>query len=199
MNETTVIAAIAKQLRNRQSLPPLTPQHAWHPGLARDIAALSEESLAGSFPDGKLSAPAWKAALHLWNDDLEAAHELVQELRSPTGSVLHGIVHRREGDYDNARYWFVRSGDHPAYHGLQARATALLEQAKQPAGKLSPALASMQGQGSWNPSLFANAIEIHETTMNGDDAGLRELLERLQQLELEAMLRFIGGRVASGQ
>lgn len=198
MNETSTSTNIVKQLLHRPSQPPLSPQGAWHPGLARDIAALVEEELAGSYPDGKLSAPAWKAALHLWNDDLDAAHELVQELHSPTGSVLHGIVHRREGDYDNARYWFVRSGDHPAYHGLQAKVSALLGQERWPAGKLSQALSFMQGQGSWNPSLFTNAIEIHERTMNGDDIDLRTLLERLQQLELEAMLRFIGSRVASG-
>jgi hypothetical protein len=192
----TQSAVIIKKLQGRQFLPSLSPQNIWHPGLVHDIAALSEETLAGGYPDGNLSAPAWKAALHLWNDDLVAAHELVQELHSATGSVLYGIVHRREGDYDNARYWFVRSGDHPAYHGLQARASALLESEHVASGLIGQALYAMQVQGSWNPSLFTNTIEIHEMRMNGDDAGLRSLLERLQQLELEAMLRFIGGRVA---
>jgi len=135
--------------------------------------------------------------LHLWNDDLEAAHELVQELRSATGSAMHGIVHRREGDYDNARYWFMRAGDHPAYHGLQSRAAAILESERMPAGTIGQALTAMRSQGSWNPSLFANTIEIHETRTNQDDDAIRLVLERLQMLELEAMLRFIGGRLSS--
>ncbi|MFC5528627.1 hypothetical protein [Cohnella yongneupensis] len=198
MNDMPSVKVIA-MLQGRQSLPALTPQYVWHPGLAQDIAALSEEELAGNHPDGKLSAPAWKAALHLWNDDLEAAHELVQELHSATGSALHGIVHRREGDYDNAKYWFMRSGDHPAYHGLQARAATLLEKEPSSSGTIGQALNAIRHQGSWNPSLFANTIEIHETRTNGDDSALRSLLERLQQQELEAMLRFIGGRVAGGQ
>lgn len=192
-------ADIIKRLQSRQSLPPLSPHQAWHPGLARDIAGLPEETIAGSLPDGKLSAPAWKAALHLWNDDLEAAHALVQELHSATGSALHGIVHRREGDYDNARYWFLRAGDYPAYHGLESRAAALLGSERIPAGTIGQALAAIRNQGSWNPSLFVSMIEIHETRTNRDDDTVRLLLERLQQLELEAMLRFIGGRIAAGQ
>ena len=197
MTEIRNIDIIAR-LQSRQALPPLSPHQAWHPGLAHDIAAISEETLAGNYPDGKLSAPAWKAALHLWNDDLEAAHELVQELHSATGSALHGIVHRREGDYDNARYWFLRAGDHPAYHGLQSRAAALLASERLPAGTIGQALAAARIQGSWNPSLFTNTIEIHETRTNQDEEAIRLLLERLQMLELEAMLRFIGGRVSSG-
>lgn len=195
-NDSRSAAGILKQLQSRQGLPPLTPKHVWHPGLALDIAAISETELAGEHPDGKLSAPAWKAALHLLNDDLNAAHELVQHLNSATGSAMHGIVHRREGDYDNARYWFLRSGDHPAYHGLQSRAASLLAEERLSAGTVGQALARMREQGSWNPSLFTNAIEIHETRTNGDDPALRTLLERLQQLELDAMLRFAGGRIA---
>jgi len=191
-------ADIIASLQNRQSLPPLSPQHAWHPGLARDIADLPVEAIAGGLPDGKLSAMAWKAALHLWNDDLEAAHELVQELHSATGSALHGIVHRREGDYDNARYWFVRAGDHPAYHSLQSRAVVLLANEPMPAGVIGQALSAMRGQGSWNPSLLTNTIEIHESRTNRDNEAVRLLLERLQQLELEAMLRYIGSRIDAG-
>lgn len=195
-NDSLSAAGVLKQLQSRQGLPRLTPKHVWHPGLAMDIAAISEAELAGERPDGRLSAPAWKAALHLWNDDLNAAHELVQHLPSATGSALHGIVHRREGDYDNARYWFLRSGDHPAYHGLQSRAASMLADERLPAGTIGQALATIREQGGWNPSLFTNAIEIHETRTNGDDLAIHALLERLQQLELEAMLRFAGGRIA---
>ena len=49
-------------------------------------------------------------ALILVGED-EEAHGLVQEDASPMGSYLHGVIHRHEGDYRNARYWFARSGD----------------------------------------------------------------------------------------
>jgi hypothetical protein len=182
------------RLESRKNLPPLSPAHVWHPGLDTDIAAISEAELAAGRPDGELSAPAWKAALHLWNDSLNAAHPLVEYLESQTGSALHGIIHRREGDYDNARYWFRLTGDHPAFHSLQIRVQAQLRQQRLPNGPVGDALAAMIGQGSWNPFLFTNVIEIQETRSSDDSA--RPILEQLQQLELEAMLRFLVGRVA---
>lgn len=185
---------LIKRLQSRKSLPPLTPDHVWHPGLDTEIAAVPEAELAAGRPDGARSAPAWKAVLHLWNDSLICAHSLVQDLDTHTGSSLHGIIHRREGDYDNARYWFRRTGDHPAFHSLQVRAESLLRQQRLPSGPVGDALTAMIGQGSWNPFLFTNVIEIQETRV-GDDPN-RDLLEQLQQLELESMLRFLAGRVA---
>ena len=39
--------------------------------------------------------------------DLE---RLIQEAKGDLGSYWHGMLHRREGDFDNARYWFRRAG-----------------------------------------------------------------------------------------
>jgi hypothetical protein len=41
----------------------------------------------------------------------EKAHEIVQELEeNAVACWIHGLVHRIEGDLDNARYWYRRSG-----------------------------------------------------------------------------------------
>ena len=53
------------------------------------------------------SAPV-KAGLLLYIDDIHGAHTISQELETELGSLWHGIVHRREGDFSNARYWFRR-------------------------------------------------------------------------------------------
>lgn len=180
-------------LRTRKQLPPLTPTHVWHPGLDEQIASLDEGHLAGEHPDGSLSARAWKAALYLWNDSLAAAHDIVQDLDTQTGSALHGIMHRREGDYDNAKYWFHRTGEHPAFHSLQVRAASFLEEQVIPAGPLNIPLHQMASQGSWNPYLFINAIHIQENHI--DETQSRIILEQLQQLELEAFMRFLEGRI----
>jgi hypothetical protein len=44
-------------------------------------------------------------------DDLHAAHSIFQEEDSFFGSYGHGMMHRREGDFWNANYWFCRAGN----------------------------------------------------------------------------------------
>ncbi len=76
---------------------PLLPR-----GRARDpqlTAAISSLSLH----------PALETALHLLNLDLPSAHFLVRHMQAAPayeGMYLHGILHRIEGDYDNARAWY---------------------------------------------------------------------------------------------
>jgi hypothetical protein len=194
----SAVTDIVSKLHNRKALSPLNPTHAWHPGLDAIIADIPEEELAKDRPDGRNSAIAWKAALHLWNDSLDAAHNLVQDLRTPTGSALHGIVHRREGDYSNAKYWVRQTGDHPVYQVLHLRAESYLnERLRSGAITASPvgvAIKTMIGQGAWNPYLFTEAVAIHETRI-GDDFD-RVILETLQQLELESFFRFLEGRIS---
>jgi hypothetical protein len=64
------------------------------------------------------SQPALAAALYLIANDLDASHELSQEIHTHTGSYLHGIMHRRERDFSNAKYWFHRAGDMDCFANL---------------------------------------------------------------------------------
>ena len=53
--------------------------------------------------------PTLEAAFHLLNCDLPSAHFLVRHMQATPadeGMYLHGILHRIEGDYDNARAWY---------------------------------------------------------------------------------------------
>lgn len=59
------------------------------------------------------------ALLHLLNDDLDSAHVLSQAHEDdPTANYVHQIVHRREGDFGNTRYWVMKTGPHPFYAEL---------------------------------------------------------------------------------
>jgi hypothetical protein len=53
--------------------------------------------------------PSIEAALHLLNDDLVSAHFLVRHMQvvpQYESMMLHGILHRIEGDYENTREWY---------------------------------------------------------------------------------------------
>ena len=56
-------------------------------------------------------SPALEALAWLYLDELDRAHEVCQTMEGPTGAELHAIVHRREGDFWNAQYWYRRAGE----------------------------------------------------------------------------------------
>ncbi|KAI8943468.1 hypothetical protein NX059_001473 [Plenodomus lindquistii] len=52
--------------------------------------------------------PTIEALLHILNHDLPSAHFLVRHMQAPPaveGMLLHGILHRAEGDFANAQAW----------------------------------------------------------------------------------------------
>lgn len=80
--------------------------------------AEATETIAGLHRTGIVSGNV-AACLHLLNDDLDAAHVLCQAAESdPTANYIHQIVHRREGDFGNTRYWIAKTGTHPFYAHL---------------------------------------------------------------------------------
>jgi hypothetical protein len=70
-------------------------------------------------------ARACLAGLWLYHDFLDEAHRISQALHSREGSYWHGIMHRREGGFANAKYWFRRAGSHPIHEALNLSARAL--------------------------------------------------------------------------
>lgn len=91
----------------RAPLPPLLPEGPWRPEWRQAIDALELPSAA-------------RAVLHLWNDDLEASHELAQTGGDPSLHYCHAILHRREADYGNSSYWYARVTGHPVLAAMRA-------------------------------------------------------------------------------
>ena len=58
------------------------------------------------------------SGLWLLAGDLDRSHSLSQDLPCRDGSFWHGIMHRREGDFGNAKYWFRKVGPHPVFEQL---------------------------------------------------------------------------------
>ena len=49
----------------------------------------------------------------LWltkKDRWHPAHDIAQDIHTETGSWIHALLHRIEGDLGNAAYWYSRAG-----------------------------------------------------------------------------------------
>ena len=70
----------------------------------------------------------------LWHDangDWNTAHRVIQASNSEEDAWVHAYLHRKEGDIDNAHYWYRRCNRQPAIEPLEIEwatiAVALLE------------------------------------------------------------------------
>jgi hypothetical protein len=71
------------------------------------------------------AARACHAGLWLYFDYLDESHNIGQELNTPDGSFWHAIMHRREPDPGNSKYWWRKVGSHPVLDQLAEQSPAL--------------------------------------------------------------------------
>lgn len=67
------------------------------------------------------------SGLWLLAGDIDRSHTISQDLPSAEGSFLHGIMHRREQDFGNSKYWFRRVGSHPVLDQIADLAGSLYD------------------------------------------------------------------------
>jgi hypothetical protein len=125
-------------------------------------------TLAGLTPTTVLRAPATShddahaliAGLWLWHDFLEESHNISQGIPSLTGSFWHAIMHRREGDFSNAKYWYARCRQHPVRGELDLSGDALVdlvERVHEQPDDPQHARAVAAQRAEWN-ALFAHCV-----------------------------------------
>lgn len=107
----SILLPLFEALPLENAMPELCPRR----GADRSLQLLLEKAI--QLPPLR-SNLVLQAGLWLYVDELDRSHTLSQDLKSPTGSYWHGIMHRREGDFSNSHYWFHKTGKHPAMLSL---------------------------------------------------------------------------------
>lgn len=171
------IARLVPENRSNE-LGPGRPRREYRPLLE----AMTVEDLFAHEPVVDRSmALACLAGLWLLHNELDRSHAISQKIDSTTGSYWHGIMHRREPDFSNAKYWFRRVGQHPIFASLHEAARNLVAGA----GK-DPATEFLRSGDAWDPFRF---VDLCEAALAGR-AAVEPLCREIQRREWELLFDY---------
>jgi hypothetical protein len=130
----------------------------------------------------EVTLTALRAGLFLLNDLCDESHACSQSIegdgRYHTGDYWHAILHRREPDYGNSKYWFRRVGKHPIFADL---AKGVEHRSRRAVAAIPDVLVD----GAWDPFAFVDLCAAAE-----NDPVLKEWCEQVQYLEMLLLLEF---------
>jgi hypothetical protein len=133
-------------------LGPGRPNEAMRPQLA---VLTIERLFVGQKIVDRNAARCCLSGLWLLHDFLDESHTISQEIETVDGSYWHGIMHRREPDYGNSKYWFRGVGNHAIFPQLLEESRTLMA-----AKPLSDAIAKeIDSSESWDPYRFVDWCE----------------------------------------
>jgi len=148
--------------------------------------ALQQVSVGQLLPELKdeLQGYAVLSGVYQVNDFLDEAHRCAQKADNRDGAYWHAIMHRREPDYSNSRYWYRRVGDHPLFGPLGEAADRLLR-----SRSVRLPTAVLDARGRWDPFGFVSlCARLEREEAIRPDSELVAVARELQALEMKLLL-----------
>ncbi len=178
---TTCISPELEQILSQPRLPELGPGHA-DQQMKSELEASFQKAIFGS---GEIKnqelGRACVGGLWLHFDFLDESHQISQQIEMPEGSYWHGVMHRREGDFANASYWFRRAGGMPFLTPLGKAAGQLFGREL-----TDPSLARLASGDAWDPYRF---VDICKACIK-NNPGIDSICRKLQRLEWTYLFSF---------
>src|SRR5690606_37100391 len=132
-------------------------------------------------------ACAVSAGLLQIHDFLDDSHQHSQSVegqgRHSAGDYWHAIMHRREPDYGNSKYWFRRVGKHPLFSELADRAVGILDECGTPEARR---WRGRLDSGVWDPFAF---VDLCEACATDEDSPMALTAREIQWQEMRLLLR----------
>ncbi len=139
------------------------------------LADLATDPSVKTHPDSMMHGRCCQAGLWLLFGFLDESHTISQSIDTPAGSWWHAIMHRLEGDYSNAKYWYRRVGRHE------------VEQ------KITDRLQAIHGpSSSWNPNEF-----VDQCRTNAGSRTPNTKLNQIAQIEWQELFAYNYDRTMS--
>ena len=117
-----------------------------------------------------------RAGLFYYHNALDDSHKQAALDEGDLAAYWHGMVHRREGDFENARYWMRRAGEQPVFQEMQGRA--------------SDGAPHMGRQSNWDPFLFIHLCEQYRY----GETDYKKEIGHLQRTEFAVMFDYVWRR-----
>jgi hypothetical protein len=158
-------------------------------------AALKTLSVKSAFAHARIAdddmAACCISGVWLLHDFLDDSHKISQDIDTTSGSFWHGIMHRREGDFWNSKYWFRRARQHPALDMIAERATHVDESLRSEIRRGEDSHSRLgetrpRADAAWDPFNF---VDLCEATVNGQ-TELRNYCLDVQQVEWETLFDY---------
>ncbi len=150
------------------------------------VAALAEKERGTAHPP---NLPLIQGALYLTFDCFEEAHNAANDHEGTVaGNWIHAILHRREPDAGNSKYWYARvKSPAKVSEGIGREALALLK--KIPAPGLESLTRKVEKSKAWEPEVFVDLCE--EFRKKEPQEPAYKVLAALQEIEWKGLAEYI--------